>query len=404
MTWSILEGTLGGSITNSGLYTAPLGTLGAIHVVATSVADSTVSATATLSVQAPPAAATNGGFFTAVGSMMTGRVAHTATLLKNGKVLIAGGWDGSHAVASAELYDPATRTFSATGSMMTARHSATATLLADGRVLIAGGNGDYTPGSYGPPIFSAEIYDPSTGAFTSTGNLDPNGGDLYSWHPDNLSTLLPDGKVFVAATDNAEIYDPEGGTFSLTGHYLSPARRFPNTVTLLPNGKVLFNDWSSTELFDPQTGTFSAAGPMTLGYAPSYGYTASLLADGRVFFLGSDDFPPADVEVYDPTTGKFTSVANTGAGYHELAPSSRLADGTVLIAGGQVAGGSGSTGAVLFEPASGTFEVPGPMTVARHSHKSTALPDGTVLITGGWSFWNWPNQQPTSTAEIYTPH
>ncbi len=335
--------------------------------------------------------------------MMAGRVYHTATLLNNGKVLIAGGWDGSHSVASAELYDPATRTFSATGSMKIARHSATATLLADGRVLIAGGNGDYTLTSNGPPIFSAEIYDPSTGAFTSTGNLDPNGGALSAWHPDPLSTLLPDGKVFVAATDNAEIYDPEGGTFSLTGHYLSPAGRFPNTVTLLPTGKVLFNDWTSTELFDPQTGTFSAASPMTLGYAPSYGYTASLLADGRVFFLGSDDFPPADVEIYDSTAGTFASVANTNAGYHELSPSSRLADGTVLIAGGQVAGGSGSSGAVLFVPASGTFQIPGPMTIPRYLHTSTLLPDGTVLITGGQSFWIWPNPQPTPTAEIYLP-
>ena len=108
--------------------------------------------------------------------MATKRVYHTATLLKTGKVLIVGGWDGSNTLASAELYDPATQTFAPTSGMITPRHSHTATLLADGRVLIAGGTGDYALGyPYGVPIFSAEIYDPATGTFTATGNVDPNG-------------------------------------------------------------------------------------------------------------------------------------------------------------------------------------------------------------------------------------
>ena len=123
---------------------------------------------------------------------------------------------------------------------------------------------------------------------------------------------------------------------------------------------------------------------MMVKYFPDYGYTATLLTDGRVLFLGSNDWPdPADAEVYDPAAGTFASIG--GAVSQELAPASRLTDGTVLIAGGQVPGGNGSTDAELYVPASGTFENVGEMTTARHSHTATPLPDDTVLITGGFS-------------------
>ena len=72
----------------------------------------------------------------------TARDFHTATLLPNGKVLVAGGANGSGFLASAELYDPATGTWSATGSLNTARYQHTATLLADGKVLVVGGGGN----------------------------------------------------------------------------------------------------------------------------------------------------------------------------------------------------------------------------------------------------------------------
>ena len=397
VTWSVQEGTAGGSITSSGVYTAP-NTLGTYHVVATSAADATISASAVVTVGPPP------GSFTAVGSMTTARADHTATLLSNGKVLIAGGsGEGFQALASAELYDPSTSTFAPTGSMITPRYAHSATLLADGRVLIAGGTQDQDRGT---SVFTAEIYDPSTGAFTATGDLASIGGEVYA-NPGGATTLLPDGRVFLAAANNAEIYEAQSGTFTPTGPYTDLSDAYGITVTLLTNGKVLVTGCADAngscsvavpQLFDPQSGTFGVTGQMMVKYYPDYGYTATLLTDGRVLFLGSNDWPdPGDAEVYDPAAGTFASIG--GGVSQELAPASRLTDGTVLIAGGQVPGGDGSTGAELYLPATGTFENVGEMTTARHSHTATPLPDDTVLITGGFS--SWPD--PTSSAEVYKP-
>ena len=221
-----------------------------------------------------------------------------------------------------------------------------------------------------------------------------------------MTTLLPDGRVFVAASNNAEIYDPQSGTFTPTGPYANLSDAYGTTVTLLTNGKVLVTGCADaygscsvgvTELFDPQSGTFGVTGPMMVKYFPDYGYTATLLTDGRVLFLGSGDFDFADAEVYDPAAGTFASIGSAVS--QEIAPASRLTDGTVLVAGGQVPGGNGSAYAELYVPASGTFEHAGEMTAGRHSHTATPLPDDTVLITGGFSVW----PDPTSSAEVYKP-
>jgi Galactose oxidase, central domain len=366
----------------------------------TGCANPSTSATPSASSPSAPSAAGN---FTAVGNMTRARADHTATLLPNGKVLIAGGeGDGFQDLASAELYDPSSRTLVPTGSMIMPRYAHSATLLADGRVLIAGGRQD---GTRGTSVFTAEIYDPSAGAFTATGDLTSIGGEVYAM-PGGVTTLLPDGRVFVAAANNAEIYDPQSGTFTPTGPYVDLSDAYGTTVTLLTNSKVLVTGCSDaygqcsvgvTELFDPQSGTFGVTGPMMAKYFPDYGYTATLLTDGSVLFLGNTLPAPADAEVYDPAAGTFASIG--GAISQDIAPASRLTDGTVLVAGGQLPGGNGSYYAQLYVPASGTFELVGEMTAARNSHTATPLPDDTVLITGGFSVW----PDPTSSAEVYKP-
>jgi hypothetical protein len=155
------------------------------------------------------------GTFSPTGSMATARAFHTATLLADGRVLIAGGdpsgWNFNSLIASAEIYDPSTGTFSATGSLIVGRAWQTATLLADGRVLITGGGGDYTNRSF---LASAALYNPKTGTFSPTGSMT----EPRTYHQ---ATLLLGGRVLItggygalAPLASAEIYDPASGTFT----------------------------------------------------------------------------------------------------------------------------------------------------------------------------------------------
>lgn len=253
------------------------------------------------------------GTFSPTGDMTTPRENHTATLLLDGRVLIAGGNDTcDHAVASAELYDPRTDTFSPTGSMGTARGYHTATLLLDGRVLIAGGNP--ANNAFNTLIAKAEIYDPTTGKFSPTGPM----ATVRSFH---AATLLADGRVLVTGGADtrhdlppAEIYDPTTGIFSVTGS-VPTARRVFTTATLLNDGRVLVagggadyphrNFLASAELFDPTAGTFSPTGSMS---ATRTWLRASLLDDGRVLVTGGygELAPLASAEFYDPATGQFS--------------------------------------------------------------------------------------------------
>jgi len=167
-------------------------------------------------------------------------------LLKNGKVLIAGTGIPD---MGAELYDPGTGTFAVTGTMTVAGLQHTATLLSNGMVLIAGG---LNPNFQAFPNDNrAELYDPNAGKFTATGNMTRERGGP-------ATTLLSDGKVLVAggATFNdksAELYDPSTGTFAATGSMTVVRMRPSPTATLLGNGKVLVvgdnNDLGSAELY-----------------------------------------------------------------------------------------------------------------------------------------------------------
>jgi len=229
------------------------------------------------------------GTFTLTGSMTTARLYHTATLLNNGMVLVAGGVNSGGYLASAELYNPATGTFSATGNLNHARAYQTATLLSNEIVLITGGfNGASVLGS-------AELYNPATGAFSSTGSMN------YVRYGQS-ATLLGNGTVLIAGgstTTNtetwipeAEIYNPASGLFTVTGN-LNTARDFPS-ATLHPSGLVLIaggynyfaGGWlNSAELYDPTTGTFTVTGAMN---ARRIYQTATLLANGSVLMTGGE--------------------------------------------------------------------------------------------------------------------
>ena len=330
--------------------------------------------------------------FVITGSLVTARYFHTATLLPNGKVLIAGGDGNGPSQESAELYDPASGTWTATGSLSPGTSEHTATLLPNGKVLVAGGvNGDIF--EFGSILANAELYDPTSGTWTATGSLGAARGE-------HTATLLPNGKVLVAGgvsnsysfLVNAELYDPASGTWTATGSL--GAARSDHTATLLPNGKVLvaggFNgnldtgfNLASAELYDPASGTWTATG--SLGAARS-DHTATLLPNGKVLVAGgfNDSNRLASAELYDPASGTWTATGSLGAARNGHI-ATLLPNGKVLVAGG-FNGDSDSSilvSAELYDPASGTWSATGSLVFARGAHTATLLPNGRVLIAAG---------------------
>jgi len=208
------------------------------------------------------------GTWSATGGMTTSRYHHTATLLPNGKVLVAGGQNGSSYLSSAELYDPSNGTWSATGGMTTSGFYNTATLLPNGKVLVTVGTS------------SAELYDPSNGTWSATGRMTTGWGN-------STATLLPNGKVLVAGgtSSKTELYDPNNGTWNATGSMTSG--RYGHTATLLLNGKVLAAGGRyalvTAELYTPPTPDLSitiAARPDPVGVGRDLTYSLSATHTG----------------------------------------------------------------------------------------------------------------------------
>jgi hypothetical protein len=317
------------------------------------------------------------GTFAATRDMTLARKGHTASLLNNGMVLITGGQDSQNVpTASAEMYDPSTGAFFATGNLNTPRQYATATLLPSGQVLIVGGQGSL--GS----LSSAEIFDPASGTFTATGNL--NTERVY-----HAATLLTNGTVLIvggqsntaAALAAAEIYDSATGLFTPTTSNPNDARRSP-TIALLNNGMVLISqglDGSSTilstaELYDPSSGAFSY---VDSPYTPRNGSSATLLGNGNVLMAGGSNQsvdPLVAAENYDSVSGIFTTAANAITA-RALHTGTLFTDGNVLLAGGLDNNLKALDAAELYQPGSTT--PPGLVSIIINP-SSSSLPIGTA--------------------------
>jgi hypothetical protein len=323
--------------------------------------------------------------------------------------LIAGGSvnPNGNSVSSAELYDPTAGTFSSTGSMITNRQFHTATLLVDGKVLIAGGTA-----SGSSPLASAELYDPATGTFTTTGAM----AKARSGH---LAALLPNRRVLIAggvdgANCNpcpaflvgAEIYDPVSGTFSPTADMHIPSYE-RNTAILLASGKVFIGGGQSSDLYDSVNGTFSTTGGWST-ISSDWPDAQALLTNGQVLVTGGnpDGFGSSTFAgVYDPGTGRFrlTGPMSAARDWHNA---TTLPAGTVLITGGELNGGQTVSAAELYDPAVGGFTPAGSMITSRCCHTATLLNTGQVLIVGGiTSSQGYSSYQPINviTAELYAP-
>ncbi|HJW23000.1 MAG TPA: kelch repeat-containing protein, partial [Candidatus Limnocylindrales bacterium] len=153
---------------------------------------------------------------------------NSTSLLPNGDVLVAGGFINNEApmpIASVELYDPATGTWAPAGSMIEARGHHTATLLSDGHVLVAGGD------NIANSMASAELYDSARGTWTATGGM----AAALGWQ---TAVLLGNGKVLAVGENHAELYNPGSGTWTVTRRLIDDVGNF-SSATLLPDGAVL---------------------------------------------------------------------------------------------------------------------------------------------------------------------
>jgi uncharacterized delta-60 repeat protein len=350
----------------------------------------------------------NTGTWTPTGSMNAARAWHTATLLPNGKVLVAGGGNTSSgtSVTSAELYDPASGTWTSTGSLNTARRLHSAILLPDGRVLVSGGSN----GTAGY-LATAEIYNPATGTWTSTGSLGSARCSDTSVLLPNGTVLVAGGQNSSGnALSSAEIFDPNSGTWTATAS-LNTGRSV-HTATLLPNGKVLVtagrenlgNGLTSAELYDWFTpvGNWAITGTMN---APRAGHTATSLRNGKVLVAGGENsYQPTiyltSSESYNPSTGTWSITGSMSEGRTEHT-ATILTNGRVLVAGGHA--GCTLSSAEVYDSSTGNWTPTGSLIAGRYQHTATLLPNGKVLVAGGWDPCVTPTTYSLSSAELYNP-
>jgi N-acetylneuraminic acid mutarotase len=364
------------------------------------------------------------------------RAGQTATLLPSGNVLVAGGYNGfienvgGHhtSLAVAELFDPTTGAWTLAAPMQIARSSQTATLLPNGQVLVVGGL--EMPGCCIQGTRTAELYDPTTNTWTST----PPPPELQEAE---TATLLRNGDVLVTGTfgpyddfqavAGAALYDPSTNTWTTAA--APTLKRLSGTATLLPEGDVLLvggidygENWaseykgtlSSSEIYDPATDTWTTGASMLHS---RWGQTATLMPSGEVLVAGgatetgaaSTEAPGfSSAELFDPETDSWTAAASMIVGRRSHT-ATLLPDGDLLVTGGWgdfaaspssfyvlcgVGGCQGSSNAELYEPSRNTW-TPTEAVTTGAEHTATLLPDGGVFVTGG-------NIEPIGVHELST--
>jgi N-acetylneuraminic acid mutarotase len=326
------------------------------------------------------APAQSSGTWAATGNLNFPRIGHSATLLANGQVLVAGGEDiQSTHIAAAELYNPATGTWTVTGSLATPRIDHTATLLANGEVLVAGGvSSTYTA--------TAEVYNPSTRQWTATGSMTVPRAFA-------AAALLPNGEVLVAGGSNldgtsnttAELYNPTTGkwtaTTSMPSNHTAPA-------ILLSSGKVLVAGGGGL-VYDPSTTQWTATGP--LYYSGGTGTTGAPLPDGDALIYGNK-FSCYAGQFYSPTSNTWARTMRQCGNNISFGPLVLLSTGKVLLAGDEITYSghtSTTTRCALYDPSTNSWAPTGSLLQASR-RTATLLSNGKVLAVG-------------TDTELYTP-
>jgi Kelch motif len=338
--------------------------------------------------------------WTSTANMSSARANPGSAVLSNGRVLVAGGINASGtAVASAELYNPTTRTWAATGSMSAVRSGHTATPMNNGRVLIAGGTN-----ASGTAQSAALQYSPSSGTFLAAGSMASARGAGHT------ATLLSSGKVLIAggsgtngsAVAGAELYTSSlvtPGTWATTASM--PIAQSGHRAAMLSNGRVLVvgSGAPSALLYNVSAGTWSATGALAV---PRVQGALTLLANGQALYAGGDGTTEAATtcEVYNPSSAVWT---RTGSLINpRLRPQATLlSDQRVLLTGVSVGGPStGSTSTELYNATWGVWApAPNAATLRAFGQFQHLLSNNRVLLAGGYS----DGLVPTAAAEEFIP-
>ncbi|MEU6994717.1 kelch repeat-containing protein [Streptomyces sp. NPDC046465] len=354
-----------------------------------------------------------------------------AVPISNGSaVLVAGGADRtSAALGQSAVYDATAGTWLPAGSLNTPRRLHTLTLLPNGKVLATGGTSGSAPGA--PALATTELYDPATHVWTLSGALaGPRAG--------HSAVLLPDGKVLVAggttvrsaqtakALRTAELYDPAAGTWSAAGDMTEA--RTGHTAVALAGGAVLVCGGTAPvgtaddpalafcELYDPAAKKWTPTGSLR---TPRSHHQATRLSDSKVLVTGGtalgapgggpfDPFSQRTAEVYDLTSGAWSPAADmpSGRALHRALP---FGQHGVLVIGG-AADDKDETGyrsAVLYDATTDTWTPAAGLAEGRWAFAAAALPGGKVLVAGGTARTGTAAADPTlaelmASTEIFT--
>ncbi|MBI5537654.1 MAG: hypothetical protein HY898_33330 [Deltaproteobacteria bacterium] len=315
--------------------------------------------------------------WTLTGNMTVKRYFHTATLLGDGRVLVAGGRADNFTVhLKAELYSPTSGTFTTTANMSTGRTNQSAVVLADGRVMITGG-----VSGGGSTLNSAEAFDPNNATWVGL-------AAMKSARSNHTTTALPSGEVLAAGGEagatlqSAELYNTVNNTWVLTQNM--QVARLNHTATLLDNGKVLVTGGenpgmlSSAELYFRTFETWTLTPAMSVARSS---HTATAMDNNKVLIAGGDGSPVViGAQVYNAANNTWEAAPDmsTARRYHAAA---KLLNGRVVVSGGYTT--SYLTSSEMFDPGNPGWSPGGDMKAARIRHTATTLNNGKVLVTGG---------------------
>lgn len=328
------------------------------------------------------------------------RANHTATLLPDGRILVAGGSNGPNILGTAELFDPQSNTFSSVGEMRSVRDLHTATLLPNGRVLVAGGFS--TNALSTGAVNRAEIYYPDARLWLPTEMM-------VSSRSNHTATLLADGSVLVVGGKAAGNYLNSVEIFFSTsliwrGTTSLPENRALHSATLLKDGRVLVvgglnagGILGTYTLFNPATGIWSASSLLPSSIR-THSHSATLLQDGRVLIAGgNDEYGELNLSlIYDPAGNSWTQTTDASLGGNALSSArfahttTLLPNGLVVVAGGAQAGGSLVLSQVeTFNVGGSTWTSAGKMVSRRSFHTTTLAKNGYLYSIGGYDSVNY---------------